>query len=64
MSVLDDMLRKHSDGKSHIRVIEVIWSVMDPGERANGQLWVPDLPELTNATHQIRFTLCSPSSPR
>jgi ferric-chelate reductase len=35
MSVLDDMLRKHASGKSHVRVIEVIWSVMDPGERAN-----------------------------
>ena len=35
MSVLDDMLRKHASGKSHLRVIEVIWSVMDPGEEAN-----------------------------
>ncbi|KAF8504341.1 hypothetical protein F5888DRAFT_1799059 [Russula emetica] len=30
MSVLDDMLRKHASGMSHVRVIEVIWSVMDP----------------------------------
>jgi len=32
MSVLDDILRKHADGKSRVCVIEVIWSVMDPGE--------------------------------
>jgi len=30
MSILDDMLQKHANGKSHIRVIEVIWSVIDP----------------------------------
>jgi len=30
MSVLDDMLQKHARGKSHVRVIEVIWTVMDP----------------------------------
>ena len=35
MSILDDMLQKHASGMSHVRVIEVIWSVMDPGEGAN-----------------------------
>ncbi|KAI0261234.1 hypothetical protein BC834DRAFT_972832 [Gloeopeniophorella convolvens] len=30
MSVLDDMLQKHACGKSHVRFIEVIWSVTDP----------------------------------
>lgn len=30
MSVLDDMLRKHAQGKSRVCVIEVIWSVTDP----------------------------------
>jgi hypothetical protein len=39
MSVLDDMLQKHASGKSHVRVIEVIWSVMDPGEGANQGFW-------------------------
>jgi ferric-chelate reductase len=32
MSVLDDMLQKHSSGRSHVRIIEVIWSVTDPGK--------------------------------
>jgi ferric-chelate reductase len=32
MSVLDDMLRKHASGKSHLHVIEVIWTVTDPGK--------------------------------
>jgi hypothetical protein len=35
MSILDDMLQKHANGKSHVRVIEVIWSVMDLGKEAN-----------------------------
>jgi hypothetical protein len=39
MSVLDDMLQKHASGMSHVRVIEVIWSVMDPGEGANQTFW-------------------------
>jgi len=37
MSILDDMLQKHANGKSHVRVIEVIWSVMDPGKEANSK---------------------------
>ena len=64
MSVLDDMLQKHASGKSHVRVIEVIWSVMDPGEEANQEFLVAVLPELTVTAHQIRFTLCFPSLPR
>jgi hypothetical protein len=32
MGVLDDMLQKHACGKSRVRVIEVIWSVGDPGK--------------------------------
>jgi hypothetical protein len=66
MSVLDDMLRKHESGMSHLRVIEVIWSVMDPGEGANQAYShsVPDPPMLMGATYQIRSTLCSPSLPR
>ena len=64
MSVLDDMLRKHENGMSHVRVIEVIWSVMDPGEGTNQTFSVPDPPVLTGATYQIRSTLCSPSLPR
>ena len=32
MGVLDDMLQKHACGKSRLRVIEVIWTVTDPGE--------------------------------
>jgi hypothetical protein len=35
MGVLDDMLRNHADGKSHLRFIEVIWSISDPGKRMN-----------------------------
>jgi len=62
MSVLDDMLRKHASGMSHVRVIEVIWSVMDPGKGANRKLWFLNL-QLTSTTHQIRSTLCSPSLP-
>ena len=50
MSVLDDMLRKHASGTSHVRVIEVIWSVMDPGEGANQAFSVLDPPVLTGAT--------------
>jgi hypothetical protein len=64
MSVLDDMLRKHANGMSHVRVIEVIWSVMDPGERANQAFSIPDPPVLTGATSQIRSTLYSRSLPR
>jgi hypothetical protein len=64
MSVLDDMLRKHTNGMSHVRVIEVIWSVMDPGEGANQPFSVPDPPMLTGATYQIRYTLYSQSLPR
>lgn len=64
MSVLDDMLRKHESGMSHVRVIEVIWSVMDPGEKANEAFSVPDPPLLTGATNQTRCTLFSPSLPR
>ena len=41
MSVLDDMLRKHASGMSHVRAIEVIWSVMDPGEGANQAFFGP-----------------------
>jgi hypothetical protein len=32
MGILDDMLRNHASGESHLRVIEVIWSISDPGE--------------------------------
>jgi hypothetical protein len=31
LGVLDDLLQKHASGRSRVRVIEVIWSVMDPG---------------------------------
>jgi len=31
--VLDDILQKHASGKSNVRVIEVVWSVADPGKR-------------------------------
>jgi hypothetical protein len=37
MSILDEMLQKHANGKSHVRVIEVIWSVMDPGKEAKSK---------------------------
>ena len=63
MSILDDMLQKHANGKSHVRIIEVIWSVMDLGEEVNSRMFRSlDLRELTGATCQIRCTLCSPSS--
>jgi hypothetical protein len=63
MSILDDMLQKHANGKSHVRVIEVIWSVMDLGKNANSRMFRSlDPLELTGATCQIRYTLCSPSS--
>ena len=39
MSILDDMLQKHANGKSHVRVIEVIWSVMDLGKSANSRMF-------------------------
>ncbi|KAH9055774.1 hypothetical protein EDB87DRAFT_1779870 [Lactarius vividus] len=29
--VLDDILQKHASGSSNVRVIEVVWSVADPG---------------------------------
>lgn len=32
-SVLDDILQKHASGKSNVRVIEVVWSVSDPGKQ-------------------------------
>lgn len=32
-SVLDDILQKHASGKSNVRVIEVVWSVTDPGKQ-------------------------------
>ena len=65
MSILDDMLQKHANGKSHVRVIEVIWSVMDIGKSANSRMFRSlDPLELTGATCQIRYTLYSPSSPR
>ncbi|KAI0251040.1 ferric reductase like transmembrane component-domain-containing protein [Lactifluus subvellereus] len=35
MSVLDDMLHRHASGKSHLRVIEVIWSITDSGKGAS-----------------------------
>jgi ferric-chelate reductase len=35
MGVLEDMLRNHASGKSHLRFIEVIWSISDPGKRMN-----------------------------
>jgi hypothetical protein len=38
MSVLDDMLQKHARGKSHVRVIEIIWTVMDPGKKRASQI--------------------------
>jgi hypothetical protein len=65
MSILDDMLQKHANGKSHVRVIEVIWSVMDLGKSANSRMFRSlDPLELTGATCQIRYTHYSPSSPR
>jgi len=30
---LDDILQKHASGKSNVRVIEVVWSVADPGKQ-------------------------------
>jgi Ferric reductase NAD binding domain len=39
MSVLDDMLQKHARGRSRVCVIEVIWSVTDPGESLSHDLW-------------------------
>lgn len=32
LGVLDDLLQKHACGRSRVRVIEVIWSVRDPGK--------------------------------
>ena len=29
--VLHDILQKHASGRSNVRVIEVVWSVADPG---------------------------------
>ena len=29
--VLHDILQRHASGRSNVRVIEVVWSVMDPG---------------------------------
>ena len=65
MGVLDDMLRNHASGNSHLRVIEVIWSISDPGERVNHGIFFPfpDPPELTDTINQIRSTLCFPISP-
>lgn len=31
LSVLEDILQKHAEGRSRLRVIEVVWSVSDPG---------------------------------
>ncbi len=31
--VLEDILQKHAAGRSNVRVIEVVWSVADPGKR-------------------------------
>jgi ferric-chelate reductase len=41
MSVLDDMLQKHASGRSHVRIIEVIWSVTDPGKGADDSVPAP-----------------------
>ena len=38
MSILDDMLQKHADGKSRVCAIEVIWSVMDLGKEVNPRM--------------------------
>jgi ferric-chelate reductase len=35
MGVLDDMLQKHASGRSHLRIIEVIWSITDSGKGAS-----------------------------
>jgi hypothetical protein len=68
MGVLDDMLRNHASGNSHLRFIEVIWSISDPGKRTNPRnhpfCRFLDPLELTGTMDQIRSTLCFPSSPR
>ncbi|KAI0275847.1 hypothetical protein BGY98DRAFT_935474 [Russula aff. rugulosa BPL654] len=52
MGVLEDMLRNHASGKSHLRFIEVIWSISDPdpleltGNHESDSLYSL-LPELT-----------------
>ena len=40
-SVLDDILQKHASGKSNVRVIEVVWSVTDPGKQKAGSFFPP-----------------------
>lgn len=35
MSILDDMLQKHANGRSRLRVIEVVWAMTSPGEGAS-----------------------------
>ena len=43
LSILADLLQKHGEGRSRLRVIEVVWSVADPCKWINPQpfRWQP-----------------------
>jgi hypothetical protein len=51
MGVLEDMLQKHACGKSRLRVIEIIWSVTDPGEGPMSQIFGIGMRKLTGVAN-------------
>ncbi|KAH9074775.1 hypothetical protein EDB83DRAFT_2515632 [Lactarius deliciosus] len=59
--VLDDILQKHASGQSNVRVIEVVWSVADPGEQKNAVL--PGHIELTMDIPDSLYSLLPELSP-